>query len=106
MATELHFSLRAKPSGLMLLLCSTMAVQAPNVESHQITAVYESMLLGQSLRFVHCDDPAPRADHAGRCPASPCCPTQSVRMYVHQPEQGTLAATIMSAIIGFFICAV
>jgi hypothetical protein len=38
-----------------------MAVHTSNVEPlpHQITAVYESMLPRQPLRFVLADDPAP-----------------------------------------------
>ena len=74
----------AKRIDLAFLFDPMMAVHTSNVEPlpHQITAVYESMLPRQPLRFVLADDPGagktimagplhPRTDHAGRRPPHP-----------------------------------
>ena len=74
----------AKRIDLAFLFDPMMAVHTSNVEPlpHQITAVYESMLPRQPLRFVLADDPGagktimagplhPRAHHAGRRPPHP-----------------------------------
>ena len=61
MATAQHFSspCEAKRIDLAFLFDPMMAVHTSNVEPlpHQITAVYESMLPRQPLRFVLADDP-------------------------------------------------
>jgi hypothetical protein len=54
-----------------------MAVHSSNVESlpHQITAVYESLLPRQPLRFVLADDPG-----AGKAPLYPHAPVARLRL--------------------------
>ena len=74
----------AKRIDLAFLFDPMMAVHTSNVEPlpHQITAVYESMLPRQPLRFVLADDPGAgktimaglyirELDHAGRRPPHP-----------------------------------
>ena len=53
------FTVEAKRIDLAFLFDPMMAVHTSNVEPlpHQITAVYEFMLLRQPLRFVLADDP-------------------------------------------------
>jgi hypothetical protein len=75
-------AVEAKRIDLAFLFDPMMAVHTSNVEPlpHQITAVYESMLPRQPLRYVLADDPGagktimagllhPRAGDAGRRPA-------------------------------------
>jgi hypothetical protein len=69
-------TVEAKRIDLAFLFDPMMAVHTSNVEPlpHQITAVYESMLPRQPLRFVLADDPArARRSWPGSTSASSSC---------------------------------
>ena len=64
---DFKLAVEAKRIDLAFLFDPMMAIHTSNVEAlpHQITAVYESMLPRQPLRFVLADDPGAGKNHHG-----------------------------------------